>query len=71
MKSGPSRYVKHLLGAALAKLLDKEVAFRLGATFPIDEFVPFLDESFDILVFVILGLSRLDRIVPKMLLIGG
>ncbi len=57
MKPCPRRNVEDFLGAVLAEQLDEELAFRLSPTFPIDEFIPLVDESVDVLGLILVRLA--------------
>ena len=62
MESGASRHVQHALGTAFAQVPDEEVPFPLSPLLPIDQFVPFLDETLDVLCLVMVGLANFCRV---------
>ena len=52
MESGASRDVEHFFDAEFAQLFYEELAFSLGSTFLVDQFVAFLHERMDIFFLV-------------------
>ncbi|WP_415823553.1 hypothetical protein [Mycobacterium basiliense] len=48
MKAGTGRDIEDVLFVARAQHIDKEPPLGLGASIPVDQLVPFLDETHDI-----------------------
>jgi hypothetical protein len=67
MESGAGRHVQDALGAALLEQAHEEITFGFVATVPIDQFVPLVDELFDVFFLVMVRVTNLDRIAAEIL----
>jgi hypothetical protein len=63
MKPGSRRDIQDALNAPLLQNPDKKVSFTRGSSFPIDQVIPFLYKTMDILLFVQIRFSFGDRII--------
>jgi hypothetical protein len=67
VETGSGGHVEHALGAPLLELPDEEIAFTLVAGVPVDQFIPLVDESFDVFLLIVIGIADLYRVAPEFL----
>jgi hypothetical protein len=68
MEARPGRRVEDLHRAAFFEAFDEEIAFALAPRFPVNEFVPLLDETLDVLDLIVIRLPNPRGIAPERLL---
>src|SRR5690606_16749656 len=68
VETGSRGDVQHLAHTTGLQLVDEEASLALGSTLPVDELVPLLDETGDVLLRVVIGVSNLEWIVTELLL---
>jgi len=67
MKTRTSGNVQHPLRPTLFELLDEKIALTLITGIPIDQFVPLVDETLDVLLLVMIGIPNFYRISTELL----
>src|SRR6056297_172702 len=68
MKTGARCHVEHLASSMSLQSLDEEIALGFGTRVPVDQFIPLVDEPFNIFLGIIVGLATTNRIFTKVLL---
>ena len=67
MEAGAGGDAQNLSGAMFAQQTNEKVAFTVGTTVPIDQFVPFFDKGFDVFEFVMNRLANRQRTITEIL----
>jgi hypothetical protein len=58
VEASPSGHVEHAVRAEFLEMADKKIALALSALVPVDEFVPLIDKTPDVFVFVMAGFAH-------------